>query len=90
MAIIRPARPSDATVLSDLASTAYAPYVQRMGIEPAPMREDYAALVDANQVWVAEHDGVVVGLLVLKRESDHLFLDNIAVSPDCQGTGVGT
>lgn len=46
--------------------------------------------VDANQVWVAEHDGVVVGLLVLKRDSDHLLLDNIAVSPDCQGTGVGT
>lgn len=89
MAIIRPARPSDAIAVSELAGIAYAPYVQRMGIEPAPMRENYAALVDAGQVWVAEHDGIVVGLLVLKLESDHLLLDNIAVSPDRQGTGVG-
>jgi ribosomal protein S18 acetylase RimI-like enzyme len=31
----------------------------------------------------------VVGLVVLRTEADHLYLDNIAVHPDAQGTGLG-
>lgn len=41
-------------------------------------------------MWVAERDDKMVGLLVLKREVDHLLLDNVTVSPDAQGTGVGS
>lgn len=89
MTTIRPARPADVAILSELARDAYAPYVDLMGTEPAPMRTDYAALVDAHQVWVAELDGVVVGLLVLKIEPDHLLLDNVAVSAEARGTGIG-
>jgi ribosomal protein S18 acetylase RimI-like enzyme len=87
--IIRPARPSEAAELSRLARNAYAHYVERMGREPGPMGEDYAALVDAGLVWVAENDGVLVGLVVLKVESDHVLLDNVAVSPGAQGLGIG-
>ncbi|MFC4015252.1 GNAT family N-acetyltransferase [Nonomuraea purpurea] len=90
MAIIRGAHRSEAATLSGLARTAYAHYVERMGgAEPAPMREDYPSLIDAGQVWVAELDGAVVGLLVLKVEADHLLIDNVAVAPTAQGTGVG-
>ncbi len=53
------------------------------------MRQDYTTLVNVGHVWVAERDDAVVGLLVLKLEPDHLLLDNIAVSPNAQGTGVG-
>jgi N-acetylglutamate synthase-like GNAT family acetyltransferase len=87
--MIRTARPGDAALLSALARTAYGQYVERMGTEPAPMSGDYLALVHAGQVWVAEHDGAVVGLLVLKLKPDHLLLDNVAVSPSAQGTGIG-
>lgn len=90
MTTIRPARPGDAALLPELARAAYMHYVERMGTEPAPMRQDYAALVNTGQVWVAEHDGAVVGLLVLMLEPDHLLLDNVAVSPNAQGTGIGT
>jgi N-acetylglutamate synthase-like GNAT family acetyltransferase len=88
---IRGARRSESGTLSDLARAAYASYVERMkGTEPAPMREDYCSLIDAgHQVWVAEQDGNVVGILVLKTKSDHLLLDNVAVTPTAQGTGVG-
>ncbi|WGW13582.1 GNAT family N-acetyltransferase [Saxibacter everestensis] len=89
MVMIRAAHPRDTGALADLARTAYARYVERMGTEPAPMQADYASLVDAGQVWVAEHDGDLVGLLVLKLEHDHLLLDNVAVSPDAQGLGIG-
>ncbi|MCI2417912.1 GNAT family N-acetyltransferase [Saccharopolyspora sp. K220] len=89
MTIIRPAQRSDASALSELARKAYAHYTERMGKEPAPMKEDYRALVETGGVWVAERDGVLVGLLVLKLEPDHVLLDNVAVSPDAQGSGLG-
>jgi GNAT superfamily N-acetyltransferase len=89
MAIIRPAVPGDATALAELARRAYAPYVDRMGREPAPMTADYPSLVSADRVWVAEQDGVLAGLLVLVRETDHVLLDNVAVCPRFQGAGIG-
>lgn len=89
MTTIRPAQPQDSAALSALARDAYGHYVDRMGTEPAPMGEGYASLVAAGQVWVAERDGALVGLLVLKPEADHLLLDNIAVSPTAQGAGIG-
>lgn len=88
--MIRPARPADADALTTLANSAYRHYVERMGAAPAPMLADYAALVDSGQVWVADHDGVLLGLLVLTLEPDHVLLDNLAVSPEAQGTGIGT
>lgn len=89
MAIIRPAVPGDAVTLAELARSAYAHYIDRMGKEPAPMTEDYPSLVSAGEVWVAEHDSVVAGLLVLKVKPDHVLLNNVAVSPDFQGMGIG-
>jgi GNAT superfamily N-acetyltransferase len=89
MAIIRPAVPGDAAALSELARRAYAPYVDRMGREPAPMTEDYPSLVSVGRVWVAEQDGVLLGLLVLERGADHVLLDNVAVCPAFQGAGIG-
>lgn len=86
---IRPANENEAAALAELARETYGHYVDRMGKEPAPMTEDYASLVRAGGVWVAEHDGALVGLLVLKRRADHLLLDNVAVSPGAQGMGVG-
>lgn len=75
--------------LSELARAAYVAYVERMGREPAPMQADYAALVEARTAWVAEQANLVVGLLVLEVRSDHLLLDNIAVSPNARSTGIG-
>ncbi len=90
MFTIRPARAGDAKALTDLARDAYAHYVPRMGREPAPTRADYAALIRDGGVWVAEHDGVPAGMLVLVMEPDHLLLSNIAVSSATQGSGIGS
>jgi ribosomal protein S18 acetylase RimI-like enzyme len=89
MVMIRRARPYDAAALAGLARSAYAHYVDRIGSEPAPMNADYMSLIDAGQIWVAEQDAALVGLLVLKRAADHMLLDNVAVSPESQGHGVG-
>jgi GNAT superfamily N-acetyltransferase len=85
----RPARPDETTALRDLVRASYAVYVPRLGREPAPMQDDYAARIAAGQAWVLEHDGALVGALVLEDEPDALMLYNIAVAPTAQGQGVG-
>ena len=86
---IRPAEPGDAAAVRDLVRAAYAGYVERIGKEPAPMREDYAALIRACEVWVLAEGGEVLGVLVIRPTEDHMFLGNVAVAPGHQGRGLG-
>jgi ribosomal protein S18 acetylase RimI-like enzyme len=87
---IRRASAADAPLMARVAEQAYAPYVGRLcGRRPAPMDADYAAAVAGAEAWVAESDGVVVGLLVLVAEPDALLLENVAVLPSHQGLGAG-
>jgi ribosomal protein S18 acetylase RimI-like enzyme len=53
------------------------------------MLDDYAALVAERKVWVIEDAGSVAGMIVLLDRADHLLLDNIAVAPARQGSGLG-
>jgi GNAT superfamily N-acetyltransferase len=87
--MIRPAVPADQAEVEQIVRDAYTPYIARIGKEPGPMRDDYAAQIAAGTVSVAEVDGAIGGLIVLIEEQDHLLLDNIAVAPDLQGRGVG-
>jgi predicted N-acetyltransferase YhbS len=86
---IRPALPADIAAVRRLVRDAYAPYVMRIGREPAPMSADYAALVAEDAVTVAVAGGTVIGVLVLKPEPEALLLENVAVAPGAQGRGVG-
>ena len=86
---IRPAEPGDAAAVRDLVQVAYAGYVERIGKEPAPMFEDYAALIRAGEVWVLAEGGEVLGVLVIRPAEDHMFLSNVAVAPGHQGRGLG-
>ena len=86
---IRPAEPGDAAAVRDLVRAAYAGYVERIGKEPAPMLEDYAALIRAGEVWVLAEGGEVLGVLVIRPAADHMFLSNVAVAPGHQGRGLG-
>jgi ribosomal protein S18 acetylase RimI-like enzyme len=86
---IRPAEPGDAAAVRDLVRAAYASYVERIGKEPAPMLEDYAALIRAGEVWVLAEGGEVLGVLVIRPAEDHMFLGNVAVAPGHQGRGLG-
>jgi GNAT superfamily N-acetyltransferase len=85
----RPARPDEAPALRDLVRAAYAKYVPRLGREPAPMLDDYAARIEAGQAFVLKQGDALVGALILEDEPDALMLYNIAVSPDAQGQGLG-
>lgn len=79
--VVRRATISDAPAMRELARSAYAHYVTRIGREPAPMTADYPAVIANAEVWVAERAGDLAGFLVLYVRDDHLLLDNVAVSP---------
>jgi len=53
------------------------------------MLDDYAMLIREGHVYVASRHGVVAGILVLIAQSDAMLLDNVAVAPEAQGTGLG-
>ena len=76
-------------MVRDLVRMAYSKYVERIGKEPAPMLEDYDALIRAGEVWVWDEGGEVLGVLVMRFADDHLFVDNVAVAPGHQGRGLG-
>lgn len=87
--MVRPARLADAPVIEDIAQSAYSPYVDRIGREPAPMTADYATLVGEGDVLVAVVGGAVVGIIVRRVIDRTMFLENVAVAPAAQGQGIG-
>jgi len=84
---IRLARPDEAADLRQLVRAAYAHYVPRLGREPAPMGDDYAARIAAGQAWLWEAAGTIHGVIVLEDTEDGLLVDNIAVAIPSQGVG---
>ena len=79
----------DRLAVEAIVKAAYAPYVRRIGREPGPMLDDYGTLIRGGHVWVVDHDGMVQGIVVLIPEADAMLLDNVAVAPAAQGTGLG-
>lgn len=86
---LRSANTRDARAVSECVRAAYSRYVERIGKEPAPMVVDYEALIGHGNVRVLVEGEEVVGVLVMRREVDHLFVSNVAVRPDRQGDGLG-
>jgi N-acetylglutamate synthase-like GNAT family acetyltransferase len=86
---LRSATGADAGAVSELVDRAYGHYVDRIGMQPGPMTEDYAEVIRDKRVTLAEHDGAIVGLLVLDVDDEGFVLDNVAVDPSVRGTGLG-
>jgi GNAT superfamily N-acetyltransferase len=86
---IRPARTSEGELLAQIVQRAYAMYIPRIGRRPAPMDDEYGPRIEAGQVFVAQDAGAAVGLIVLLRKPEHLLIENVAVDPPRQRSGVG-
>lgn len=76
-------------MLRTLVRAAYAHYVPRLGREPAPMTDDYAARIAAGEAWLLEAEGRPIGALVLEDKEEGLLIDNIAIAAEARGTGQG-
>ena len=86
---IRSATVADAGAIGACVGAAYAHYVERIGKAPGPMLDDYAVVVREHDVHVAEAGAGVVGVVVLIAGDGQILLDNIAVHPGHQGSGLG-
>ena len=86
---LRPARAEDASDVRALIRAAYQMDVSRMDREPAPMLADYDALVAQDVVTVACIDDAVAGALICYPRGEALHVENVGVSPDFQGHGLG-
>jgi ribosomal protein S18 acetylase RimI-like enzyme len=86
---LRRALPADAGVVRALTRQAYAKWVPLIGREPKPMQADYDRAIAANRIDLAYEDGALAGLIETIEQTGHLLIENIAVSPGCQGRGIG-
>lgn len=87
--LVQPAEASDAASIAACVCEAYVGYVERIGRQPGPMLDDYASVIQARQVHVADEVSNVVGVIVLKASCECLFVENVAVRPKVRGTGLG-
>ena len=85
----RPATAADAAGVSECVRAAYTHYIERMGTPPGPMLDDYVQVVRDHRAYVVDDGGEVVGVLVLMDKESGILLDNVAVSPQRQGEGIG-
>ncbi|RUM97476.1 GNAT family N-acetyltransferase [Pseudaminobacter arsenicus] len=86
---IRLANPADRRAVEGIVHDAYSHYVSSIGTVPGPMLDDYGILIEESRVHVVEKSGAIRGIVVLIPQEDAMLLDNIAVIPAAQGTGLG-
>ncbi len=86
---LRRAGAADAAAVRDLTREAYAKWVPLIGREPKPMVADYAVAVQRHLIDMLYVDGALAGLIEMIPESDHMLIENLAVSPAFQGRGLG-
>ena len=88
--VIRLAQYTDITAIQNCAVGSYEKYVELIGKKPALMVADFKKQVEARIVRVATNkDGELEGFIVFFPKGDLMFLENVAVSPNHQGKGVG-
>jgi len=86
---LRPAVASDAPAISACVNAAYAQWIPVIGRKPWPMLQDYATVIEAEQVVVAESNGAIGGVLVLSTTPDGFLIENVAVLAELRGRGIG-
>ena len=86
---LRSATAADVGGIADCVRAAYSLYIEWIGKPPGPMLDDYEQIVRDHRVYVIGDGEVVDGVLVLIEEENGILLDNVAVRPSRQGTGIG-
>jgi ribosomal protein S18 acetylase RimI-like enzyme len=88
----QPAEPRQATeadlpAIRGLIAAAYGRYLSRMDKPPAPMLTDYRPAIENGAIWLA--GSPLIGLIALTQADDLILIENVAVHPDHQGSGLG-
>lgn len=84
----RRAGDSDRAAIEALQEAAY--QRQRvLGLEPPPLKANYADIIERMEVWLAEERDQLRGVLILDVREGDLLIWSIAAAPDAQGQGLG-
>jgi len=86
---IRRAGPADAAAIAALTRAAYEKWVPVIGRAPKPMTADYAVAVRQHVIDLLYDEDVLVAMIEMIPEPDHLLIENLAVLPAQQGHGFG-
>jgi len=86
---LRRATPDDLAGVVVLQRAAYAKNRELLGVEPLPLLADYAQIFHDYEVWLAERDGALDGVLILEPRPNDLLIWSVAVAPQAQSRGVG-
>ncbi len=85
----RSATGADVSKVAALVNAAYGHYVERIGMLPRPITDDYAEVIANCRVTVAESHETIVGVIVLTVDEEGFLIDNVAVDPSHRGKGLG-
>ena len=83
------AGPDDAAAIAVLTDAAYAKWLPILGRKPKPMTADYALAVRTHTIDLLRIDGILAALIELIPQPGCILIENLAVSPDFQGQGLG-
>ena len=89
MTALRRATSGDLPAVVALQRAAYAKNRAILGVEPLPLLADYEQVFADDEIYLAERDGALDGVLILEPRADNLLIWSFAVAPDAQGGGVG-
>jgi GNAT superfamily N-acetyltransferase len=86
---LRRAVAGDLSTVTALQRAAYAKNRPLLGVEPLPLLADYAQVFADYEVYLAERDGTLEGVLILEPRAADLLIWSVATAPAAQGRGVG-
>jgi ribosomal protein S18 acetylase RimI-like enzyme len=78
---------ADLPAIKRVIEAAYSVYLGRMDRPPAPVLHDYRDEAEAGAIWVMGDP--IRALIVLVADGDSMLVDNVAVEPSAQGSGLG-
>ena len=89
MSALRRAAIGDLPAVTALQRAAYARNRAILGVQPLPLLADYAEIFAHYEVYLAERDGALDGVLILEPRPDDLLIWSVATAPAAQGRGIG-
>jgi GNAT superfamily N-acetyltransferase len=78
---------ADLPAVERVIAQAYAIYLDRMEVSPAPMLADHRSAILLGDVWVLGEP--IIAVIALVAEPDGVLVENVAVAPAAQGAGIG-
>jgi ribosomal protein S18 acetylase RimI-like enzyme len=86
---LRRATLADLDAVVAVQRAAYARNRTLLGVEPIPLQADYQQIFADYEVWLAEAERRLVGVLILEPRADDLMIWSIATDPARQSKGLG-